>query len=135
MRTLLFVTMIAFGIIQMSSRSRAAALDEYRWKNRVLVVIAPKGDAAAEAQRKILNSSAKGMSERFIVLIEAIGEGETSRHIRSRFSADGKDFQVFPMGKDGNTAMSSDKPLSAEYLFGKVDAMPMRRDEMTRPAM
>jgi hypothetical protein len=35
-------------------------------------------------------------------------------------------------GKDGQTAISSDKPLSADYMFARVDAMPMRRDEMRR---
>jgi len=39
---------------------------------------------------------------------------------------------VFLVGKDGHTALSSKKPLSADYLFGKVDAMPMRRAEIRR---
>jgi hypothetical protein len=39
---------------------------------------------------------------------------------------------VFLVGKDGQTAISSDKPLSADYMFARVDAMPMRRDEMRR---
>jgi hypothetical protein len=33
---------------------------------------------------------------------------------------------------DGHTALTSNKPLSADYLFAKVDAMPMRQDEMRR---
>jgi len=39
---------------------------------------------------------------------------------------------VFQVGKDGHTAISSDTPLSADYLFARVDAMPMRQDEMRR---
>jgi hypothetical protein len=61
-----------------------------------------------------------------------VDDGERSRQIRSRVAADGKHFQVFRVGKDGHTALSSDRPLSAAYLFGKIDAMPMRRDEMRR---
>jgi hypothetical protein len=41
-------------------------------------------------------------------------------------------FQAFLVGKDGHTAISSEKPLSAEQLFARVDAMPMRQDEMRR---
>jgi hypothetical protein len=77
-------------------------------------------------------SAAEGMSERSIILTEALDGSERSRQIRSRLSAGGKRFQVFLVGKDGHTAISSDKPLSAEYLFAQVDAMPMRQDEMRR---
>lgn len=72
------------------------------------------------------------MSERQILLVEALGDSERSRQLRTRISADGSRFRVFLIGKDGHTAFSSDKPFSAEYLFGKVDAMPIRRDEMRR---
>jgi hypothetical protein len=70
------------------------------------------------------------MSKRQIVLSEALDDSERSRHIRTRLSADGRHFQVFLVGKDGNTAVSSDKPLSSGDLFVRVDAMPMRQDEM-----
>lgn len=120
------------GTMLVAGQSQASSLDELRWKNRVLVVIAPAGDAAAERQRKIYQTSAAGMAERDIVLREVIGDSEGARQIRSRLSADGKRFRVFLIGKDGHTAVSSDKPLSADALFAKVDAMPMRRDEMRR---
>jgi hypothetical protein len=122
---------ILTGVI-MTNGAKAAPLDQFRWKNRVLVVVAPLGDHAAEEQRRIYNSAVKGMSERAIVLNEALDGSERSRQIRSWLGADGGRFQVFLVGKDGNTAISSDKPVSADYLFGRVDAMPMRRDEMRR---
>lgn len=122
------------GMIMTTHDVEAAPLNEFRWKNRVLVVVAPLRDPAAEQQKRIYNSAAKGMSERAIVLSEADDGSERSRQIRTLLGADGERFQVFLVGKDGNTAISSDKPLSADYLFGKVDAMPMRRDEMRRDA-
>jgi hypothetical protein len=70
------------------------------------------------------------MSERAIVLIEALDDSERSQQIRSRLSADGGRFKVFLVGKDGHTAVSSDKPLAADDLFARVDAIPLRRDEM-----
>jgi hypothetical protein len=123
---------VLLGVITMTNGSEASPLDEFHWKSRVLVVVAPAGDAAAEAQRRVYESSAKSMAERSIVLTEALDGSERSRQIRSRLSADGRRFQVFLIGKDGHTAISSDKPLSADYLFAQVDAMPMRRDEMRR---
>jgi hypothetical protein len=120
------------GVVMMTGESKAAPLDELRWKSRVLVVVGSPTDPAVEQQRRIYRAAGEGMSERSIVLSEALDSSERSRQIRSRLDADGKRFQVFLVGKDGDTAISSDKPLSADYLFGKVDAMPMRRDEMRR---
>jgi hypothetical protein len=116
----------------MTTGSEASPLDEFHWNSRVLVVVAPAWDSDAEAQRRIFVSSGNGMSERQIVLAEACDDSERSRQARSRFSADGRHFQVFLVGKDGNTAVSSNKPLSADDLFAGVDAMPMRQDEMGR---
>jgi hypothetical protein len=123
---------LLLGMIAMTNGSEASPLDEFRWKSRVLVVVALAGDAAAETQRRIYEAAAKGMSERSIILIEARDDSERSRQLRSRLSTDGRRFQVFLVGKDGNTAISSGKPLSAEQLFARVDAMPMRQDEMRR---
>lgn len=123
---------ILLGAIMMTDGSKASPLDEFHRTNRVLVVVAPAGNAVAETQRKIYESSAKGMSERQIVLSELLDDSERSRQIRSRLSADGRRFQVFLAGKDGHTAVSSDKPLSADDVFARVNAMPMRQDEMRR---
>ncbi len=125
-------TVAVFGAIFAMHGTDAAPLDEHLWKNRLLVISAPTESRAVEEQRRIYRSAESGMSERQIRLIEALGDSQRSRELRTKTSADGKHFQVFLMGKDGHPALSSDKPLSAEYLFGKVDAMPMRRDEMRR---
>lgn len=132
MRLRILALPILWGMVTMSNASAASPLDALHWNSRVLVVVAPAGDAAAEAQRRIYQSAQEGMSERSIVLIEALDDSERSRQIRSRLSAGGRRFQVFLVGKDGHTAISSNKPLSAADLFARVDAMPMRRDEMRR---
>lgn len=108
-------------------------LSGYRWKNRVLVVVAPsRQDGNLVAQRRIFEQNAKGMAERQIVLIEAAGDDERARGIRAQLGADDRAFRVVLVGKDGNAAVSSSKPIGAADLFGRVDAMPMRRDEMRR---
>jgi hypothetical protein len=116
----------------MNTGIKAAPFDEFQWTKRVLVVVAPAGDAAADAQRRIYQSNAKGMSERAIVLVEVRDDTARSRQIRAWLSTDGKRFRVFLIGKDGHTTLSSDKPFPADELFARVDAMPMRQDEMRR---
>lgn len=46
--------------------------------------------------------------------------------------ADGRRFKVYLIGKDGHTAFASETLVSAEDLFKRGDAMPIRRDEMRR---
>lgn len=127
---------LALGILigtAMSARASDAPLARYVWKNRLLVVVAPSPrDDNLVAQRRIFEQSAKGMAERQIVLIEAAGDDDRARAIRSRFSVGDRTFRVLLVGKDGNAAASSAKPFTADEVFGKVDAMPMRRDEMRR---
>jgi hypothetical protein len=132
MRLRILAMTMLMGLTMMTGESKAAPLDGLRWKNRVLVVVGSPTDPAVAEQRRIYRAAGEGMTERSIVLTEALDGSERSRQIRSWLDADGKRFQAFLVGKDGHTAISSDKPLSADYLFGKVDAMPMRRDEMRR---
>jgi hypothetical protein len=67
-----------------------------------------------------IDSAAKGMSERQIVLRKALDDSQRSRQIRSRVSADGRALRVFLIGLRACRA-SSDKPLSAENLFARVE--------------
>lgn len=128
-----FIVLVGLGAVMAIRPGEASSLlDDYRWKKRLLVVIAPAGDAEALAQRRIVEAAAGGMTERDMVLVEALDDSTRSRQIRNRLSADGTRFKVFLVGKDGHVALASDRTVSAELLFGKIDAMPMRRDEMRR---
>ena len=129
-RVLVIATMIG---VAMSAEAENNSLASFQWKNRVLVVMAPsRQDESLAAQRRIVEQNASGMAERQIVLIEADADDERSRELRRQFSVGERAFKVVLVGKDGNAAVSSDRPLAAKELFGKVDAMPMRRDEMRR---
>ncbi len=127
-----FIIPVALGAFMAVGPGKASTLDDYRWKNRLLVVVAPGSGAEAMAQRRIFEAASSGMAERDMVLVEALDDSARSRQIRQRLSADGSRFRVFLVGKDGHVAFASERPVPAEILFGKVDAMPMRRDEMRR---
>ena len=117
----------------MSAEAKSASLSDYRWKSRVLVVVAPTAeDGELIAQRRLFKEASKGMAERDVVLLEAAGDDARARQIRSQLSAGSGQFRAILVGKDGNAAFSSGKPVTAAELFGRIDAMPMRRDEMRR---
>ena len=113
------VTMIAFAETDLSS---------FKWKNRVLVVLAPSDhDPRLREQHGIAEAAAAGFSERDLIVVAEIGtEGALHRMFGTRVG----DFQVVLVGKDGHSTLQWSKPVSSEVLFSVIDKMPMRRDEM-----
>jgi hypothetical protein len=104
-----------------------------RWKNRVLVVIAPTStDEKLAIQRNLFEEAARGMKERHLILIEAVGDSSSALMLQRRFGLTSKDFCALLIGKDGHTAISSSEPLTSDRLFRTIDAMPMRQKEMRR---
>jgi hypothetical protein len=123
------------AIVALSSAlpAKADPLAGLRWKSRVLVLVAPSSqDSELRTQRRNLEAASSGMFERNIVLMEAVGDGQQARQLRQRLAADGSQFRVFLVGKDGNTAFASSNAVAAKEIFGRIDAMPMRRDEMQK---
>ena len=127
MRVLLFpiitslVCMSAFADIDLAG---------FKWKNRVLVVLAPsESDTQLKEQRANDAAAAAGFSERDLIEVAEIGaEGPLHR----RFGIGISDFQVLLIGKDGHSAQQWPKPVSSEVLYSVIDRMPMRREEMRR---
>jgi hypothetical protein len=125
MRVLLFpvitclLTMFAFAETDLSS---------FKWKNRVLVVLAPSDhDPRLREQQAIAAGAAVGFSERDLIVVAEIGtEGPLHRMFGTRVG----DFQVVLVGKDGRSTWQWSKPVSSEVLSSVIDKMPMRRDEM-----
>ena len=117
----------------MTAQAKTVSLSEFRGKNRILVVVGPSAqDSSLIAQRRIFQQASTGMAERDVVLVEAAGNDDRARDIRSHLSISGDSFRAVLVCKDGNSAFSTAKPVTAAELFGKIDAMPMRRDEMRK---
>lgn len=130
----------AAAIVAVGS-SGAAALAAYKWKKRPLVVFAGgAGDASLAAQRAIVAASRGGFVERDMVVVYVVGNvvhsdrgdesGMSAAGLRARFRVGDGAFQVVLVGKDGGAKLSSAAPLAANTVFGTIDAMPMRQQEM-----
>jgi Domain of unknown function (DUF4174) len=127
MRVLLFPIMTSLVCMIALVDADLAGL---KWKNRVLMVLAPsENDSHWKEQQAIDTASAAGFSERDLIEVVEIGaEGPLHR----RFGVKVSDFQVLLIGKDGHTARQWPKPVSSEVLYSVIDRMPMRREEMRR---
>lgn len=131
------------AVLSVPTLSPAAAMSGYRWKHRPVVVIAgPGGEAALAEQRRIFSANISGLRERGVVIVWVTGNtvttelgpgpGISSEQLRRRFGAPENGFRVVLVGKDGGTKLSRSTPLPLNMLFGTIDAMPMRREEMRR---
>lgn len=121
--------------------SLAAAPDWYapfRSHNRVLLVFAPsESDRDLAAQRAALHPGSAGHAERDLVTIEVIGnhadDGRVgARTLRRAYGVAPCEFTVVLMGKDGGEKWRQRHPVTEAALFATIDAMPMRRNEMSR---
>lgn len=104
--------------------------------NRVLIVFAPGlDDTRLRTQRREMDGAALAMSERDLLLVQVagdqvIGAHDTADKLRRRYGVGAVDYRTFLVGKDGNTAMNIVGPITAAHLSERIDAMPMRRDEV-----
>lgn len=117
-------------------------LDALRWKNRVLVLFSPsESDASFQLQKQGLASSAQGVLDRDLMVLEIVEQGQSKavnhllseksvQDIRKRLGVVGGSFQVLLIGKDGGVKLRSSEPVSMKDLFGLIDSMPMRQQEM-----
>jgi len=139
----LFVV-LNFSVAQAGEKASVADLDldSLRWKKRVLALFSPsESDASFQLQKQGLASSEEGVLERDLLVLEIIEQGQSRvgnrmlseksvQDIRKRLGSQTGLFQVLLIGKDGGVKLRSSEPVSMKDLFGLIDSMPMRQQEM-----
>ena len=115
-------------------------LKSYQNRNRLVFVFAPdKTSPLYRRQAALWNGKRAGMNERDIIRFNVFERrlGKTggalpadAADLRKQFKIRRGVFRMVLVGKDGHTAFSSARPVSAARLFALIDAMPMRRQEM-----
>ena len=119
------------------------ALAGYRWENRLLLVFAPDVDRTLYLRQQEMLSDAKpGLNERDVVIISVLKDiVSTKERLAAPVSADDlrdaydvlpHEFRVVLIGKDGGVKLRQDAPILAADLFGLIDSMPMRQQEIGR---
>jgi len=119
----------------------AAAMSEYKWKYRPLVVFAATGtDANLVRQRQIAASLRPAFIDRQMVIVYVTGTTVSAdlappprlsaEVLRQRYGVAAGEFKAVLVGKDGGVKLTSSKPFPAQTLFRTIDAMPMRADEV-----
>lgn len=131
---------ILVAVASLAFADGAAAMSEYKWKYRPLVVFAASGtDANLVRQRQIVASLRPAFIDRQMVVIYVAGTTVSAdlgapprlsaEALRQRYGAAAGEFKAVLVGKDGGVKLTSSKPFPARTLFRTIDAMPMRADE------
>jgi len=117
-------------------------LDALRWKHRILLLFGPsESDPSFRLQKQDLASRDQEVIERDLMVLEILEHGESrasdrmlsekaAEAIRNRVGVRSGRFQVLLIGKDGGVKLRSEEPVPAQDIFGLIDSMPMRRQEM-----
>ena len=122
----------------------SSVLDRLRDKNRPIVVFGPQGDDARMTRQRhawVGPLPEAGINDRDLIVIEAPAEGDGTvggellaaaevAGLRQTFGIAADAFAVILIGRDGTEKARWTDPVSAQEIFGKVDAMPMRAQEV-----
>jgi hypothetical protein len=109
-------------------------LQAYTWQKRVLLVIAPS--AANEPflkQQEILTNQKAGLQDRDmeIIYLPLNNTAQVDQaYLTQKYTLKPDAFYAILIGKDGTEKLRSGTPLETQKLFGTIDSMPMRKQEM-----
>ena len=146
MNKILLVVM-AFFMVQSTGGSRNAAaqapdLSQYRWKNRLLLIFAPnRSHLLFDGLHQSLAARETEVADRDLVIFEifesapssinkAVIDSDSAHWLRERFDVQPGKFTVVLIGKDGGIKLKRGDRTNLEAIFGLIDSMPMRREEM-----
>jgi hypothetical protein len=106
-------------------------LDALRWNNRVLLLFAPNlNDDRLTQQKQALDNQASGVQERDMKVFAVASHSQADEQLRNKFHVKPDSFAVVLVGKDGSQKLKRSEPVDPQTIFGLIDSMPMRKNEM-----
>ena len=122
----------------------AVNLESYKWRNRLVLVFTPSaGQPTYEKQVALLKAEEPALVDRDIVVITVIGADSgrigddvlaepDAAMLRRTFDVPAERFALILVGKDGTEKMRRRELTQPREIFQRIDAMPMRQEEMRR---
>ncbi len=126
-----------------SQLSLAQDFETHIWKNRLVVMLVdtPENKTFKKQYQELVRSE-KGLKERKLILylitpstelcglnqVNCISDKAAYKALK-KFKSD---FEVMLIGLDGGTKIHRKLPLTSQELFNRIDAMPMRAQELRK---
>jgi hypothetical protein len=117
-------------------------LEDYQWRNRVLLVFAPSEQHPNyQQQMQQFVAQTDEFTDRDLLLVQVLASGQSrlngepldpasADRLRQQFGVQSDEFRVILIGKDGTVKRSETSPVAVSSVFTQIDAMPMRQQEM-----
>jgi hypothetical protein len=146
-KIILTAMMLLMAVPVFSSRaalSHSLDLSEFQWKNRLLILFAPnRSHPLFDALHKSLAAHQTEAADRDLVIFEIFESAassmnnesinaDTARRLREKFDVQPGGFTVILIGKDGGVKLKRKGQAELRDIFGLIDSMPMRQEEMRR---
>lgn len=141
-RTALLFTLVFYS----STMTLVQDLAQYKWKNRI-VIVKTEADAAPKYMQQLeeFRYSIDELTERKLVLYQIVNDQSTmtsfkndeskshsgiAKNPANTFFDEREPFEVLLIGLDGQVKLQQTDILTRKDLFGIIDSMPMRRNEI-----
>jgi hypothetical protein len=136
-------TFILVIMILNSAVLKAQDFSDHKWENRLVLILTNQADNESyRKQVEEFKNHLDGVTERKILVYHItpksfkVGlsdqEWQISKTGYTRYKETDSQPEIILIGLDGGVKLRANEFLSAQELFANVDAMPMRRQEMTR---
>jgi hypothetical protein len=139
---------VAFTSLIIFVDKDATAMDftQFQWKNRLLFLFAPDSDDPLYKQLlKEIAAQKAEVDDRDLVVFKILEQGPSQMNstlldqpsvdsIRGRYSVSRDQFAIILVGKDGGIKLKRNDRTELKDIFGLIDSMPMRQNEMRQKA-
>ena len=117
-------------------------LSQFQWKNRLLFLFAPNRiHPLFDALQKSIAIDQAEVADRDLVVFEILESGpsrmdmtdldpQVAQSLRDKLEVPRGRFSIILVGKDGGIKLNRQEQTRLKDIFGLIDSMPMRREEM-----
>ena len=121
------ILLLSFMTIMIPKELQGIELNQYLWKNRIILTFADDEDHPDLIKLKAeMKENECEILNRDLLHFHFSNDGKTGNHITTIDQS----FRILLIGKDGGIKYESNQYVSLIQLFELIDSMPMRQDEM-----
>ena len=121
------ILLLSFMAIMIPIEIQGIELNQYLWKNRIILTFADDQDHPDLIRLKAeMKENECEILNRDLLHFHFSNDGKTGNHI----TRNDQSFRILLIGKDGGIKYESNQYVSLIQLFELIDSMPMRQNEM-----
>ena len=121
------ILLLSFMAIMIPKELQGIELNQYLWKNRIILTFADDEDHPDLIKLKVeMKENSCEILNRDLLHFHFNNDGKIGNHT----TTNDRSFRILLIGKDGGIKYESNRSVSLIQLFELIDSMPMRQDEM-----